>query len=272
VQLWKVETSQLRTIAIIARYLAFSADGQHLAVGRYTDRGAALEIYDPETGALKRRLFELTNKERGSAAGFSPNGALFAATVDSHINLWDTASWQKHSIDFKELHDPPIKLTFEPTDPGTLVALTNSRALFWDTKRRKEKFSIEGPEMGGAAVALTSDGKILASGTFVGDIYLWDVGQRKVIRHVGKHEGAIHSLVFISEHQILLSASYHDATVKVWNMFTERLFTTRRVCQNGVPLNAFALSPDSQTLLTGGGDGLIKVWDVASLLDRKPRP
>jgi hypothetical protein len=271
-QLWEVATGELRTIAVVAFKLVFSDDGRHLAVGRYTKQGLALEIYDSQTGAVQQKLLEGTMQEIPSGMAFSPSGELFAATAGTTFNVWETATWRKQPHDFKKNADGNLidTLTFDSRSPATLVVTMNSRILIWDAKAMKEKASIREPWLGGQGIALTPDGKILVTGTYVGDLYLWDIEKHREIRHLGKHEGSIHSLKFLEQGKVLAAASMNDATLKLWDMFRGRELTSRQVCPPGKRLTAFARSPDGRTLLTGGDEGLIRVWDVASLLGRKP--
>jgi WD40 repeat protein len=56
-----------------------------------------------------------------------------------------------------------------------------------------------------------------------------------------------------------------DGTVALWDTTSsERLLTFKELTQG---VSALALSPDGQTILAGGRDGIIKLW--SALTERK---
>lgn len=122
--------------------------------------------------------------------------------------------------------------------PITCVALTNdSQYIFAGSKDCSiVKYSIDGQRLGHIpggrkgterihvghtshlySLAVSTDGKFLASGDEGGFIHIWDAETLKHLKKFKKHRGAISGLVFRHSTHTLYSASY-DRMVMVWNL------------------------------------------------------
>src|SRR5262245_24598518 len=80
------------------------------------------------------------------------------------------------------------------------------------------------------SIAITSDGKILASGTAGGLITLWDLANGKSIGTLAGHKGPVRCLAFQKGGKLLASGS-SDCTIKLWNLSTQKL-TANLKCHN----------------------------------------
>jgi WD40 repeat protein len=108
-------------------------------------------------------------------------------------------------------------------------------------------------------LAITPDGRTLATGSFDNEIRLWDLAtgrQRRVLRG---HPGGIQAMALTRDGETLASTS-EDDFVKLWDM---RSGLERQTIKTGYPVWCLAFTPDGKTLVTGG-EGPVKVWDVVS--------
>jgi len=120
---------------------------------------------------------------------------------------------------------------------------------------------LEGHKDAVYSVALSPDGKTLASGGYDSKIILWDVDSGKPARTLEGHNGAILGLAFRPDGNVLASAS-GDRTVKLWDVKTgERLDTFGESLKE---LNTVLFSPDGQRVIAAGGDNRIRVWQVSA--------
>ena len=114
------------------------------------------------------------------------------------------------------------------------------------------------------SVAFSSDGQILASGSFDNTIKLWRVSDGSLIRTLRGHKSSVCSVVFSPDGQILASGSY-DKTIKLWRVSDGSLVETLKGHKGGV--NSAVFSPDGQILASGAGDYYgdytIKLWYVS---------
>ncbi|MEH1943541.1 MAG: serine/threonine-protein kinase [Nostoc sp.] len=133
------------------------------------------------------------------------------------------------------------------------------------------------------AIAISSDGQFIASGSNDMTIKLWQLGSGKLVRQLGRwssgHSNMVHSVAFspissklsyqgesgksagIADRnwKILASGSW-DNTIKLWDVNTGKEIRTLVGHANWV--NSVAFSPDGQFLASGSADCTIKLWDV----------
>ncbi|WP_373534436.1 WD40 repeat domain-containing protein [Microcoleus sp.] len=70
--------------------------------------------------------------------------------------------------------------------------------------------------------------------------------------------GLIHtSLAITPDGQRLVSGSWCDNTIKIWNLNTGELLSTLEAC-----VYCVAITPDGQTLVSAGANSTIKIWDL----------
>jgi hypothetical protein len=110
---------------------------------------------------------------------------------------------------------------------------------------------------GVVAVAFSPDGKQVVSGSHDKTLRLWDATSGKTSHIFNGHEDAVTSVSFSRDGKRIASGSL-DHTARVWDAKSGAMIAvlqghTKRVC--------VAFLPDG-TLLTGGGDGTLRVWDV----------
>lgn len=108
-------------------------------------------------------------------------------------------------------------------------------------------------------IAISPDGKILASGGENKIVKLWNLETKKVIHTLSGHSEAITSLVFNPQGDILATAS-DDQTIKLWHLPTSTEICTLTGHTNSVKSVAF--SPDGRIMASGSWDKQIKLWDV----------
>ncbi|MEH2387943.1 MAG: serine/threonine-protein kinase [Nostoc sp.] len=133
------------------------------------------------------------------------------------------------------------------------------------------------------AIAISSDGQFIASGSNDKTIKLWQVGTGKLVRQLGRwssgHSNMVHSVAFspispnlyyqeksgksagIADRNwgILASGSW-DNTIKLWDVNTGKEIRTLIGHANWV--NSVAFSPDGKFLASGSADCTIKMWQV----------
>jgi WD40 repeat protein len=151
------------------------------------------------------------------------------------------------------------------SDGAYVFAASGENALFGEVKQWKVVDgslvqTFEGHKDILYSVAVSPDGKILASGSYDQKIKLWDVATGKEITTLNGHNGAVFGLAFRPDGKILASAS-GDRTVKLWNV--ERGERVETLSQPTKDVNAVAFSPDGTKLYAGGVDNRIRVWKIS---------
>jgi WD40 repeat protein len=116
------------------------------------------------------------------------------------------------------------------------------------------------------AVAVTRDGKLLASGGNDKSIRLWDTATGTMLRMLTGHLSDVQSLAFSPDGDKLLSGSF-DGTVKLWEVATgKNLYTLRSHTGPGFSdsFDSVAYSGDGQVIVGAGRNDYIMLWDAAT--------
>lgn len=122
------------------------------------------------------------------------------------------------------------------------------------------------------AVAITPDGKTAITGGDDATIRVWDLKTGREQKVLLGHTSSIVVLQVSPDGKRVFSGS-RDGTVRVWNLATGQLIYTFEHPSQKLrlgndsqpsPIEAIALSPDGQILLSSDGFGNLKVWDLTT--------
>lgn len=125
------------------------------------------------------------------------------------------------------------------------------------------------------AIAFTPNNQIMISGGNDRIITLRHLKTGKIIRRFNEHSGSIYSLCFSSDGQTLISGS-RDTTIKIWHLHTIDTYkanSINRLIGDGLidtltghsdSINAVAVTPNGQIIVSGSEDNTIKLWDLNS--------
>lgn len=150
-------------------------------------------------------------------------------------------------------------------DGAQLFAASGENALLgevkqWNVADGSLTRTFEGHKDTIYSMAISPDGKVLATGSYDQKIKLWAVATGKELKTLSGHNGAIFGLAFRPDGKILASASA-DRTVKLWDVATGERRDT--LAQSLKELYAVAFSADGKRLFAGGVDNRIRVWQIS---------
>jgi WD40 repeat protein len=182
--LWDARRKQLLTLRsslMLIQSVAFSADGQRLAIvhggGGASVALGGVQDWDVNTGKGLLRLKGDTDHVNGLA--FSTDGRWLA------------------------------------TAGSDLTGLNDAGVRIWDAESGKELLTLKGHAGAVLCVAFSPDGKRLAAAGYDPTIRLWDTATGQELLILKGHIGRVHSLAFSPDGQQLASAG-EDSTVRIW--------------------------------------------------------
>ena len=274
-----------------AQYLAFSPDGQRLAVA---DR-SQVKIVEAGSGNLIMTLSGHT--QAVWSVVFSPDGKRIATSgVDGSVRVWDAATGDSRLV--LTGHRAPIEsLTFSPDGKRLVTGSDDQTMKIWDaisgvllvdrsdfpssvdsamyspdgkylvasssgTLRIWEANAVLGHEIlsieenvGGAT--FSPDGTKLA--TITGSLAkVWDAHTGRELLTLAGHNNWVTSIAFSPDGKRLATTSF-DETAKVWSITTGQ----EAILLSGKGLRV-AYSPDGTRLATDGLDGFAHLWDAVT--------
>jgi WD40 repeat protein len=119
----------------------------------------------------------------------------------------------------------------------------------------------EDNDFGVTAIALSPDGKKVASGSSDGAVKLWNIDTGKVIKTWTGHIKEVRSVSWSSDGGRVLSGS-RDGTFRVWGVEVGETSILQGPINTGEKVWAVCYSPDDKMIATGGDD--LKIWNANS--------
>src|SRR5262249_54511299 len=216
--------------------MAFTSDGQILLTADYNP--PVIHLWQVATGKELRQM----RGHRGPVGGLalSPDGKTVASLSrdnrdDPTIRLWDFATGKE----LRRIEFAPFSVTsiaFLP-DSKSLVSVGHREApnvangpgevRLWDMASGKEIRRFEGHREPVYAVALSPDGRTLATGDGASSLRLWEVATAKERLQLPGNSGPIGVVTFSPDGR-LLASSAGWSTALVWDVRSAALDKSRR--------------------------------------------
>lgn len=233
------------------RSLALAPNGTLAATG--DDKGLIV-LWDLTQGV---QLATLPGHLKGAvvALAFSADGRqLVSAGKDKRAVLWDIARRQQlAAVSLKD-----VASDIEMAVSGRLVAIGSQgdESWIWDLKANRVRALKNQNDV--LAVAISQDGRMLATAGQDKQIALWDPATGRPLKSLAGHGGDVRMLAFLTGSNHLVSAA-EDKLVLIWN---PRNGTQQQILRGHVDeVIHLAVSRDGQRVLSGDEKQVI-LWDA----------
>lgn len=186
VRVWKISESTpslvIKGNGLPATGVAWSPNGSLLAIAmgdetRPTKQGKVI-VCDSTTGAVQNE-FELHTKG-ATGVTFSPDGKFVASTgLDEHVNIYNLA--ENKPLGFFGGHSRPTNAVIIHPDGETAISISGGRAVgknelkVWEYLSGDELATAEASESKLTALALSHDGRTVATGGQDKTVTLWNL-------------------------------------------------------------------------------------------------
>ncbi|WP_421765055.1 WD40 repeat domain-containing protein [Ekhidna sp.] len=104
------------------------------------------------------------------------------------------------------------------------------------------------------------DRNTLAIGRDRGDVILWDIAKKELIRIISGHQSTVTDIQFSPNGKLLLTTS-RDGTARVWNLEDSRKLPIILDDHDDWVFTG-SFDPTGRKVITGGGDEYIRTWPI----------
>ena len=237
--------------------LAYSPDGSQLAAAFTSPRqSGGIRVWRTDTG---EQLHDFGEDGRGEVAvTFSPDGErLLTTAADATMMVWNLSTGRR-------LLAETASLRSSSRDVGAVFGLGGNRIAFNSAKLLD---GVTGLVVAGlsphghmTSLAVSPDGRILASGMAIGSLYLSDFATGSLLARVTAHHGSVRAISFCQDSTQMVTGGM-DGTVGLWDTVSAQ--TIRMLQGHEDSVEKVMFTPDGRRIITAATDGTVRIWDPA---------
>ena len=256
--------------------VAIRSEGKQIAIG--TRQGSILLIEDQLHKELQGHAAAITDLQ------YSEDGLLCSASYDKTVRVWDSRTGQELTKAKACWHISPVRQIAVAGDAESLdlvAAIADDsvgRVESWNLRRKDSSMVINSigtfdhHHRPVSAIALSHDGRLVASGDVGGNVLLWEAGELKPIDYSVSLEAAISEVDQATEGRRVRS-SHATASIErlidVSESGSNRLVSTTKTNRRNETahedvVRTIRFSGDGTSVLTASDDHTLKLWEVTS--------
>jgi WD40 repeat protein len=200
-----------------------------------------------------------------NAVAIAPNNQyILSGNHNGTVHLWDLQT-KELLFTFIGSREEVQAIAVTPDSNRVLAAGFDRRISTWHIEKKSisiaffslnSSYSHDGVIY---ALAVSPDGKWLASGSSDKKIKIWGRITGKWERTLNGHSSAILALVFSPDGQILISAS-EDKTIRLWNIKNPQALEILQ--GHSERITCLSLTANGEYLLSGSLDGKVNIWNL----------
>jgi serine/threonine protein kinase/WD40 repeat protein len=217
-----------------------------------------IKVYDLQA-VLKRGVFVRGPASRTDLAASSYEDVLATHEAAGVIQVWDAKNGRPVTT-LQTGETGAVGISFSPKEPLLAWSGNKTIGIFDYRSGRTNTFPVAPIQGAYYAPAFSEDGLELAFADPT-NIFILDLGTR-TSRKFGKVKNTVVALTY-SPNSALLASAHVEGAIILWDRASGNVITN---IPDAHPPFAFGVqfSPDGHFLLSGGGDGVGKIWEVTA--------
>jgi WD40 repeat protein len=197
---------------------------------------------------------------------FSPDGNLLAGGgVLKSVFLWDVTEPRGPRLSkcLDDHHNWIWAVVFHPKDPILASSAADGKINIWDLERGQYKTIFQQQDMVIRSIAFSPDGEMLVSGSDDGYIRLWDTKSYQLLEKFQCSISRIWSVAF-SPDGTKLAVGDEDGRIYYQDLNSFGMTNFSMTEENSGPIFEVKFCSIRNQLVSCGGDGMIRFWDLQS--------
>jgi WD40 repeat protein len=275
VLLFREKTRELGSVGPLALSLAASPDGRLVAAGAW---GKAV-VWEVASGGVRQRF----DCEGGVLSlSFGPGGKSIAiGTTEGRVRFYREGklAWDRpgnaQAVRALAVSPDGKRILAGGDSPGIRIYRDDGREIPTPSGHFGPVRWVDHSPVAPVAASAGNDGMVL----------LWDLKARKLLHRIQAHSGIVRKVRFSADGRHVVSTA-HDGTERIWVVTTGRPAAADNAPDAGAPARSIppklapmvqrmvmgysrtmTISPDGRTLVTGGTDGSLLLWNLTRLTD-----
>ena len=154
------------------------------------------------------------------------------------------------------------ELVFSPDGRQALSCSADGTICLWEIDTGEKVRTLFGHRGAVQSVVFSRDGRRALSSGSDATVRYWDIDKGEELQRFEGHSGIVYSAVFAGDERRVLTCG-QDRTLRLLGR-GDRSATEDSGCESNRPIRSIAVSHDDRRALSGGDDGIGRVWDPAT--------
>ncbi|XP_021726966.1 guanine nucleotide-binding protein subunit beta-like protein [Chenopodium quinoa] len=169
-------------------------------------------------------------------------------------------------------HTDMVTAIATPIDNSDMIvtASRDKSIILWKITKEDKVYGVPSRRLTGHShfvedVVLSSDGQFALSGSWDGELRLWDLAAGTTARRFVGHTKDVLSVAFSIDNRQIVSAS-RDRTIKLWNTLGECKYTIQDGDGHSDWVSCVRFSPNTlqPTIVSSSWDKTVKIWNLTN--------
>ena len=236
---------------------AWSSNGERFAAG---SKNGAITAWNVHT---RKITLEAGHHAEVTGVAWHPTKPLLMSSArDKSIRLWQEGHVKATAI--LRADSEILSLDCHPTPAEQYLVsggTADSEITLWNARTREVIHRLEGHDSQVTALARSPNGKILASGTGLGTIGLWNESRLSddLRDHLTGHQRPVRHLTWSPDGKRLASGS-DDGMIRIWNP-TDRT-TIKLLSAHEHEISGLQFTHDGRYLASSSSDDMVVLWRI----------